>query len=351
MADIFISYKKTDYAKVAPIKTLLEAQGWSVWIDTRLEAGDLWDAMIERELEAARCVVVVWTEDSIKSRWVRTEANEGLDRNILVPVTMGAKQPLAFKLVQFADLLDWDGDDASPRAQTLISGVRAVLGKSAPPPQAAVTPPVDKAERDWERFAIGETADVETIQAYIGDYENTARLWAVKAKKRLGMVDALWLQRAEEAAENERLRREADQKLYELAKAENLRRAEAERREKEWAERQRPAEARGNPLAAGGYEDKEKRLIRTLEGHGSDVHAVAVSADGKTVVSGSGGGIIVNDKTVKLWNAGTGKLIRTLEGHGYEVRAVAVTGNGKTIVSGSFDKTVKLWDVSEWTQA
>lgn len=123
MADIFISYKKTDYAQVAPIKMLLEAQGYSVWIDTRLEAEDLWDAMIERELAAARCVVMVWTEDSVNSRWVRTEASEGLERNILVPVTMGAKQPLAFKLVQFADLLDWDGDAASPRAQALVSGV------------------------------------------------------------------------------------------------------------------------------------------------------------------------------------------------------------------------------------
>ena len=44
MADVFVSYARADREIVRPIVTLLEAQGWSVWWDTRIGGGDRWDA-------------------------------------------------------------------------------------------------------------------------------------------------------------------------------------------------------------------------------------------------------------------------------------------------------------------
>jgi WD40 repeat protein len=86
------------------------------------------------------------------------------------------------------------------------------------------------------------------------------------------------------------------------------------------------------------WEAESGRLLRSLEGHTGGVNAVAVSPDGRTIVSGS------DDRTVKVWEAESGRLLRSLEGHTDLVRAVAVSPDGRTIVSGSDDRTVKVWE-------
>jgi hypothetical protein len=86
------------------------------------------------------------------------------------------------------------------------------------------------------------------------------------------------------------------------------------------------------------WEAESGRLLRSLEGHTGGVNAVAVSPDGRTIVSGS------DDRTVKVWDAHDGRLLRSLEGHTSGVNAVAVSPDGRTIVSGSADRTVKMWE-------
>ena len=130
MADIFLSYKREDREKVRPLVGALQAQGWSVWWDTRIGAGETWDQVIETELAAARCVVVVWSKHSTESRWVRSEAHEGLERECLVPVVIeGAKPPLAFKLVQSTDLTHWRGDPSATVFAMIAEGVQRIISQ------------------------------------------------------------------------------------------------------------------------------------------------------------------------------------------------------------------------------
>ncbi|KAJ4329625.1 hypothetical protein N0V87_010708 [Didymella glomerata] len=82
----------------------------------------------------------------------------------------------------------------------------------------------------------------------------------------------------------------------------------------------------------------------TLRGHTRSISAVVFSPDSKTVASAS------QDHTVKLWDAGTGTKQRTLRGHAGLVRAVVFSPDGKTVASASGDRTVKLWDAGTGTQ-
>ena len=78
--------------------------------------------------------------------------------------------------------------------------------------------------------------------------------------------------------------------------------------------------------------------LKTLEGHTSSVKAVALTSDGKRIVSGSG------DKTIRVWDLETGTCLKTLEGHRDFLHAVALTSDDKRIVSVSWDSTIRVWD-------
>jgi hypothetical protein len=131
MSDIFLSYASEDRDRVTGIVAWFQTEGWTVWWDRRILPGENWDGTIEEALSAARCVVVVWTERSVLSEWVRIEANFGRERAILVPVILDdVRIPVTFRHLQAASLSAWDGNESSPSLIPLRSGIRAVISAS-----------------------------------------------------------------------------------------------------------------------------------------------------------------------------------------------------------------------------
>jgi adenylate cyclase len=132
LADIFLSYSRTDKPRVAPLVAALEAKGWSVWWDTDLSPGVDFDSVTSAALKSVSAVVVVWTPTSVTSRWVRGEARVGADRGVLVPVRFeNAELPIDVRTIHTTDLDDWDGDPASSTFQRLAQSLTAML-KGAP---------------------------------------------------------------------------------------------------------------------------------------------------------------------------------------------------------------------------
>ena len=122
--------------------------------------------------------------------------------------------------------------------------------------------------------------------------------------------------------------------------------------------------------------------VMTLRGHHADVRSIALSPDGKRIVSGSrdttikvwdtttgaelmtiasghetevtcvafspDGSLIISsseyDPIIKVWDAATGAEVKTLHGHEYGVSCVVFSPNGSRIISGSDDATAKVWD-------
>ena len=131
MADIFLSYSSKDKDRVKPLVIALEREGWTVWWDRKIPASETFvDQMIERELSASRCVVVVWSLDSVQSRWVRAEAEEGLGRRALLPVKIDQVViPVAFRKKKAVDLFGWGGDPVNPEFQHLVQSIKEKIGQ------------------------------------------------------------------------------------------------------------------------------------------------------------------------------------------------------------------------------
>ena len=139
MVDVFISYKKSDADRVRPLVEHMRAAGLDVWWDEGIQPSTSWRAEIAKQLAAAKCVVAVWTNDSVdheQGAWVMEEATHGLARKVLAPVRLDlVAPPLGFGEVQYADLAAWSGGAEDPRLQHFLSVVQAIV-RAGPMPLA-----------------------------------------------------------------------------------------------------------------------------------------------------------------------------------------------------------------------
>lgn len=128
MADIFISYARPDRPFVERLSACITGAGYSVWWDHALIAGAQFSEEIERELTKATSVIVIWSPDSVRSTWVRSEADMAAQRGVLIPLKRGAVEPpLPHKLLHTLDFTAWLGkgeDDPYPQLLKAIGLLR-----------------------------------------------------------------------------------------------------------------------------------------------------------------------------------------------------------------------------------
>jgi len=129
--DIFISYCREERPVARRFAECFADEGFSVWWDAQLHSGETFDEVIERELRAAKAVVVLWSPRSVASRWVRAEATLADRDNKLVPIIIEpCNRPIIFELTHAAELAEWTGDRSEASYQTLIRDLRRMVGKT-----------------------------------------------------------------------------------------------------------------------------------------------------------------------------------------------------------------------------
>lgn len=111
------------------------------------------------------------------------------------------------------------------------------------------------------------------------------------------------------------------------------------------------------PRQAAGEPGRKPRALFTRKAHEKDINALEVNASGSLFASAS------QDKTVKIWDVEAGEVQGILKGHRRGVWSVkfappnlaqlkgeqgSVSGKG-AILTGSTDKTIKLWNLSDYT--
>jgi hypothetical protein len=167
MTDVFISYASEDRERAAQLANALGAIGRSVWWDRKIITGQAFDHAIERELENAKSVVVLWSKHSIGSEWVKNEAAAASERGVLVPAAIeSVKLPLEFRRRQTADLIDWKGEPSHSGFQALCEGVNNTIGGA---PQHQAMPPQAQKSRWSSRWASAAIVAV-AVAAGLGVY-------------------------------------------------------------------------------------------------------------------------------------------------------------------------------------
>ncbi|MBA3577870.1 MAG: TIR domain-containing protein, partial [Sphingomonas sp.] len=175
MAEIFVSYARSDEPLAASVAKALRSSGYTVWRDDELPAHRAYGDVIEERIKSAKAVVVLWSIEAAKSHWVRAEADAARAAGTLIQASLDRTvPPMPFNQIQCADLSDWSGDTSAPGWTKLTASVEALAASPADQPKPAgrrsrrqvcvcVLPFVNMSgDAEQEYFSDGISEDITT---------------------------------------------------------------------------------------------------------------------------------------------------------------------------------------------
>ncbi len=350
MSDIFISYSRQDKEWVGALASTLQERGWSVWWDIEILTGEKFSQVIETELNNARCVIVVWSKQSVDSDWVQAEASEARRRGVLVPITIDdANPPLIFRQLLTANFSDWEGKVESVQFEKLVQDIASHMDASCsstlPETKSKTTKHMQQKEQAKITLAtyLARSA-IETKKQFIDQSEKTSSYWWYFMKSEGG--DELLQRSVLLAVESMRLSPSLDAEKALRDGLILLTRTIAELKCRGFKSSCLSISQDGKYAATIGPNNKafiwetnnwqEAHYLR----HKSEVRALAFSPDGQTLATGSKNG------TTRLWNAVSGKELFELENIKM-VEDVAFSPDGCKIAAGGSDGYALIWNVTD----
>src|SRR5437868_4404431 len=132
VAQVFISYARSTEAQAQLLAKSLRAEGCEAWFDESLPAHRPYADVIQERLRKAKAVVVIWSEDAIKSQWVRAEADFARHAGTLVQLAVdGSIPPMPFNQIHCAQLAGWEGDLSASGWRNVLASVRELISGTA----------------------------------------------------------------------------------------------------------------------------------------------------------------------------------------------------------------------------
>lgn len=131
---IFISYKREDAPIAERVYKALVEEGFNVWWDEHLQCGQSWAEKLDEAVRDAACIVVLWSQRSVASQWVRHEASQGIARQVYAPCRIELVQlDSLYDRIEATDLIKWDGDRGHGGFRNLIERINTLI-----PPQLSL---------------------------------------------------------------------------------------------------------------------------------------------------------------------------------------------------------------------
>ena len=197
MADVFVSYARSDDARAEQVAAALRADGHSVWRDDELPVHRSYADVIQEQVSSAQAVVVLWSAEAAKSQWVRSEADTARAIGTLVQARLDEdRPPMPFDQIQCADLTEWDGSSDGLQWHKLAASVAALglkrtnaeahVGRASSREVSICVLPFQNMSGDAEQeyFSDGISEDITTDLSKISALEVIARNTAFTFKGR-----------------------------------------------------------------------------------------------------------------------------------------------------------------------
>lgn len=183
MPDVFISYKSTERAQVAPIARGLEAAGYTVWWDPQLEVSSHpYPRQISEAMANAKAVIVCWSPAALASDWVIAEASAAREAGKLIQLKIAScVLPPPFNVLEAADLSSWrSGDEHADWNRVLQSVARHTSQPPRPPEQARRT-------SVWRKIRVPAAAIAAVLSVSLLTFQNLSAIcdatgWFCKAE-------------------------------------------------------------------------------------------------------------------------------------------------------------------------
>lgn len=125
MAEVFISYARSDRNVAEHLASLLTERGWTVWWDRELCGGANFRESIQHALDDAACIIVLWSRSALASPFVVDEAEVARKRGVILPVSIDlSSPPLGFRQIH---TVNWNPDRNEGGEEEILRALAQIL--------------------------------------------------------------------------------------------------------------------------------------------------------------------------------------------------------------------------------